>query len=169
MHARAHAGLFGALSVTHLLFYRAFDEMSVSLMTGVCQMGSMYLLGTLVYTTHFPESAWPQRFDLFFSSHQWWHVFVVLAAITIAQEALLKSRRRIAAAPALPERQLATRPPSPHSCHWCPLTNRILPARDRFGVDLESISSHLVVLCAQNDPESVKNTNKTPVVNGHQA
>ena len=43
-------------------------------------MGAVYLLGTVFFCTRFPESVAPSKFDIFFSSHQWWHCFVVLAA-----------------------------------------------------------------------------------------
>ena len=43
-------------------------------------MGLVYLAGVAVYASGVPESLFPQRFDFFFSSHQWWHVAVVAAA-----------------------------------------------------------------------------------------
>ena len=33
-----------------------------------------------MFCTSFPESLAPSRFDYYFSSHQFWHCFVVLAA-----------------------------------------------------------------------------------------
>ena len=40
-----------------------------------------YGLGFVFYITRFPESKFPNRFDLFGSSHQFWHVAVLTAAI----------------------------------------------------------------------------------------
>ena len=50
------------------------------LTAGVVRMGLVYLAGVAVYASGVPESLYPQRFDFFFSSHQWWHVAVVAAA-----------------------------------------------------------------------------------------
>jgi adiponectin receptor len=38
----------------------------------------IYGLGLVFYVTNIPERFWPGRFDIFFSSHQFWHVAVVL-------------------------------------------------------------------------------------------
>ena len=42
---------------------------------------SRYGLGFVFYITRFPESKFPNRFDLLGSSHQFWHVAVLTAAI----------------------------------------------------------------------------------------
>lgn len=43
-------------------------------------MLAMYGVGFLFWYTRFPENMWPGSFDILFHSHQWWHIFVVLAA-----------------------------------------------------------------------------------------
>ena len=53
---------------------------AAQLTAGVVRMGLVYLAGVAVYASGVPESLFPQRFDFFFSSHQWWHVAVVAAA-----------------------------------------------------------------------------------------
>ena len=45
-------------------------------------MGVLYLGGALVYATQFPEFMFPGKFDLFFNSHQVFHIAIVLAAYT---------------------------------------------------------------------------------------
>lgn len=40
----------------------------------------MYGIGFAFYLSKFPESRWPGKFDIWFHSHQWWHVFVVSRA-----------------------------------------------------------------------------------------
>eukprot|EP00047_Mylnosiga_fluctuans_P005711 m.242244 g.242244 ORF g.242244 m.242244 type:complete len:519 (-) comp13992_c0_seq1:222-1778(-) len=40
----------------------------------------LYLVGSLVYVTKFPECIFPGRFDIWLHSHQLWHLFVVAAA-----------------------------------------------------------------------------------------
>lgn len=46
----------------------------------LCLMAMLYLLGALIYSTRFPECVYPGRFDLWCSSHQLWHLFVLTAA-----------------------------------------------------------------------------------------
>lgn len=50
--------------------------------TFVCwtQVYATYAAGIVFYVSYFPECCFPRRFDLVGSSHQLWHVFVVLAA-----------------------------------------------------------------------------------------
>ncbi|KAI1372185.1 mPR-like GPCR protein [Hypoxylon crocopeplum] len=43
--------------------------------------GGLFLLGSLVYATRFPESISPGTFDIYGSSHQIFHVLVVLATV----------------------------------------------------------------------------------------
>ena len=43
-------------------------------------MAGGYLGGALLYATRYPEKAYPGKFDLFFNSHQLFHVMIVLAA-----------------------------------------------------------------------------------------
>ncbi|KAH8129736.1 hypothetical protein FP744_10004487 [Trichoderma asperellum] len=40
------------------------------------------LLGALIYVTKFPESRFPGKFDIYGSSHQLFHILVVLATVT---------------------------------------------------------------------------------------
>ena len=43
--------------------------------------GFMYVFGILFYITRFPEKKYPGRFDLFGSSHQIFHIFVLLGGL----------------------------------------------------------------------------------------
>eukprot|EP01097_Dermamoeba_algensis_P003212 TRINITY_DN2285_c0_g4_i1.p1 TRINITY_DN2285_c0_g4~~TRINITY_DN2285_c0_g4_i1.p1 ORF type:complete len:376 (-),score=48.70 TRINITY_DN2285_c0_g4_i1:123-1250(-) len=45
-------------------------------------MAFLYILGAVIYATRVPERWSPGRYDLWFSSHQIWHVFVFLAALS---------------------------------------------------------------------------------------
>ena len=38
----------------------------------------MYIIGLILYTTRFPENYWNGKFDLIGSSHQIFHIFVLL-------------------------------------------------------------------------------------------
>ncbi|KAJ3220172.1 hypothetical protein HDU67_005498 [Dinochytrium kinnereticum] len=40
-----------------------------------------YLIGCVVYVGKLPESLFPGKFDLFFHSHQIWHVLCIAAAL----------------------------------------------------------------------------------------
>ncbi len=42
--------------------------------------GITYIIGGIIYITRFPEIKYPGKFDYFGSSHQLFHIFVVLAA-----------------------------------------------------------------------------------------
>ena len=43
--------------------------------------GITYIIGGIIYITRFPEIKYPGKFDFFGSSHQLFHIFVVIAAI----------------------------------------------------------------------------------------
>ena len=43
--------------------------------------GVVYGFGAMIFATRFPESKWPGRFDMYGTSHQIFHVFVVGAAV----------------------------------------------------------------------------------------
>lgn len=44
--------------------------------------GFFYLMGLVIYTTHFPEKVFPDTFDIWFNSHTIWHIFVFFAALS---------------------------------------------------------------------------------------
>jgi adiponectin receptor len=43
--------------------------------------GLVYGIGAFFFISRVPESIWPGKFDIWFSSHQFFHVFVVLASL----------------------------------------------------------------------------------------
>eukprot|EP00798_Chlamydomonas_sp_ICE-L_P027201 gene27201-2449_t len=43
--------------------------------------GAIYLTGAAIYVARIPEKWKPGRFDIFLSSHQWFHFAVVAAAL----------------------------------------------------------------------------------------
>lgn len=75
-------GLSAIIPVAHgIIIYglvTAFDSMSLGYML---TMGSMYVVGALIYGWRIPERWWPGKFDYFGGSHQIFHCFVVGAAI----------------------------------------------------------------------------------------
>lgn len=44
--------------------------------------GAMYVFGAFLYAARWPERSYPKRFDIWGSSHQIFHLFVVMAAAT---------------------------------------------------------------------------------------
>ena len=43
------------------------------------EMLALYAVGFVFYVSHWPERAWPRKFDVWLSSHQFWHALIVLA------------------------------------------------------------------------------------------
>ncbi|KAG6603018.1 Adiponectin receptor protein [Phytophthora cinnamomi] len=82
-------GFFGVVPVTHLVWHFGLFDPHVTVMIGpLLLMGLLYTSGAIIYATKFPERFYPGRFDLWFSSHQLWHVCVVAAALVHFANAL---------------------------------------------------------------------------------
>jgi adiponectin receptor len=75
-------GMSGFAPVGHGLLMYGWEEMWVrSGMPFWLLEGLIYGIGAFFFSTRFPESRWPGKFDIFFSSHQIFHVLVVLGSI----------------------------------------------------------------------------------------
>ncbi|KAK4086463.1 hypothetical protein Purlil1_9309 [Purpureocillium lilacinum] len=76
-------GLSGVIPVVHGLSIYGFreleDRMSISWVIG---HGAMYIFGAVLYAVRWPERSSPGAFDIWGSSHQIFHMFVLLAAGT---------------------------------------------------------------------------------------
>ncbi|KAK7398472.1 hypothetical protein QQX98_012159 [Neonectria punicea] len=76
-------GLSGVVPVIHgCMIYgvQGLDErMSVKL---VVLHGAMYIFGAFLYAFRWPERSFPQTFDIWGSSHQIFHMCVIMAAVT---------------------------------------------------------------------------------------
>ncbi|CAI5737038.1 unnamed protein product [Peronospora destructor] len=82
-------GFFGFVPVTHLVWHFGLFDPHVTVMIGpLLLMGLLYTSGAIIYATKFPERFYPGRFDLWFSSHQLWHICVVAAALVHFANAL---------------------------------------------------------------------------------
>lgn len=84
--ARAYAFIATALSgfapIMHGVFLYGWSQMWVrSGMPYYFLEGLVYGLGAFFFVTRIPESIWPGKFDIWFASHQIFHVFVVLASL----------------------------------------------------------------------------------------
>ncbi|ORY63985.1 mPR-typeG-protein-coupled receptor [Pseudomassariella vexata] len=76
-------GLSGFAPIAHGIYMFGFPQML--LQSGLLYYlieGGLFLLGAVVYATRFPERLKPGKFDLYGSSHQIFHVLVVLATVT---------------------------------------------------------------------------------------
>ena len=76
-------GLTGMVAMAHSAFAHNFSPATVAALKGVVvQTGGTYGAGIGFYASRFPESL-PDvsgRFDIVGSSHNWWHVCVLMAA-----------------------------------------------------------------------------------------
>jgi adiponectin receptor len=75
-------GLFGVVPMIHLIWQFGIFDPHVTVMIGpLLIMAALYIAGAVIYATRFPERFYPGRFDVWFSSHQLWHICVVAAAL----------------------------------------------------------------------------------------
>ena len=76
-------GTSGVVPVIHGLqmysYQQLEDRMSLSL---VILHGGMYIFGAFLYAVRWPERTFPGKFDIWGSSHQLFHMFVLMAAAT---------------------------------------------------------------------------------------
>uniref|UniRef100_A0A914E630 Uncharacterized protein n=1 Tax=Acrobeloides nanus TaxID=290746 RepID=A0A914E630_9BILA len=74
-------GLSSIVPALHLLYtdgiHSLFEESSLH---WLLIMGSLYIGGAAIYATRFPERCFPGRCDIWFQSHQLFHMFVIVAA-----------------------------------------------------------------------------------------
>jgi len=87
----ASTAAIGVIPVTHSIFIQQIEEIKemidvalvgqngIFLRLGI--MFALYTLGFIIYITKFPECLFPGKFDLWFNSHQFWHILVFAAAL----------------------------------------------------------------------------------------
>ena len=72
-------GVYAIVPLTHVLFSGV--SLYSDAIYGIALMGALYIVGALLYGFRIPERFFtPGTFDLVFSSHQIFHVCVVVAA-----------------------------------------------------------------------------------------
>ncbi|OTB00617.1 hypothetical protein M426DRAFT_324171 [Hypoxylon sp. CI-4A] len=75
-------GLSGVVPFIHGSVMFGFAEMvKQSGLAYYLAEGALFILGAIVYATRFPESISPGRFDIYGSSHQIFHILVVMATV----------------------------------------------------------------------------------------
>mmetsp|Transcript_14270 Transcript_14270/g.22546 ORF Transcript_14270/g.22546 Transcript_14270/m.22546 type:complete len:482 (-) Transcript_14270:98-1543(-) len=78
------AGLIAFLPFVHILIRWGYDSEQFRIFVAdgyLYVVGCLYLLGTFLYISRYPEKLFPGKFDLFFASHQLWHICVLLASV----------------------------------------------------------------------------------------
>ncbi|KAI1298769.1 Adiponectin receptor protein [Halotydeus destructor] len=70
-------GLSSVIPVIHLFFLAHTGVNHAALIL----MGALYIFGAVLYANRIPERIWPGKCDLWFQSHQIFHVCVVAAAL----------------------------------------------------------------------------------------
>ncbi|KAM7360256.1 adiponectin receptor isoform 1-T2 [Cochliomyia hominivorax] len=75
---------FGLSGIIPAIHYGAmegwFTQISKSSLGWLLLMGFLYILGALLYALRVPERWFPGKFDLWFQSHQLFHILVIAAA-----------------------------------------------------------------------------------------
>lgn len=73
-------GLSGVIPGVHIMVLQGWSK-SVSFGAPLLFTGILYMAGTALYTARLPERIFPGRCDIWFQSHQIFHVLVVLATL----------------------------------------------------------------------------------------
>lgn len=74
-------GLSGLIPGTHyIMTFGAYKAFNVGALGWLLLMAVLYIFGACLYAARIPERLFPGKFDIWFQSHQIFHVFVVAAA-----------------------------------------------------------------------------------------
>ncbi|AEO67128.1 uncharacterized protein THITE_118384 [Thermothielavioides terrestris NRRL 8126] len=74
-------GLSGVVPILHALSVYGYRELDQRMgLSWVILQGALYIFGAFLYAVRWPECKYPGTFDIWGSSHQLFHVFVLLAA-----------------------------------------------------------------------------------------
>jgi adiponectin receptor len=74
-------GLSAVFPIIHGLFAFGYRHLNKAIgLSWLVLQGALYILGAAIYAARIPERVWPGRFDIFFASHQIFHVLVIVAA-----------------------------------------------------------------------------------------
>ncbi|KAL8400444.1 hypothetical protein RB594_000725 [Gaeumannomyces avenae] len=74
-------GVSGVVPIVHAVTVDGFAALDARMgLRWVLLQGGLYIFGAFLYAARWPERAFPGRFDIWGSSHQLFHIFVLLAA-----------------------------------------------------------------------------------------
>eukprot|EP00440_Ansanella_granifera_P028449 gb/GFBE01030915.1/.p1 GENE.gb/GFBE01030915.1/~~gb/GFBE01030915.1/.p1 ORF type:complete len:343 (+),score=35.73 gb/GFBE01030915.1/:1-1029(+) len=76
--------VLGLVPAVHFTCVASQKEIDL-LLPYLLNMFGCYGVGAMFYVSRFPESRWPGHFDILGHSHQFWHLFVLLAAASWVQ------------------------------------------------------------------------------------
>jgi adiponectin receptor len=76
-------GVFGTVPIVHGLIVDGYEELEERMsLSWIVAHGILYIFGAFLYAVRWPERSFPGTFDIWGSSHQLFHMFVLLAAGT---------------------------------------------------------------------------------------
>ncbi|GAB1318716.1 PHO36-regulatory role in lipid and phosphate metabolism [Madurella fahalii] len=74
-------GLSGVVPIIHALTFYGYGQLDERMgLNWVILQGALYIFGAFLYAARWPERQFPGTFDIWGSSHQIFHIFVLLAA-----------------------------------------------------------------------------------------
>lgn len=74
-------GLSGCIPAFHYVINEGlYHAINFAALGWLVLMAVLYIVGALIYALRIPERIWPGKFDIWFQSHQIFHVFVITAA-----------------------------------------------------------------------------------------
>lgn len=74
-------GLSGVIPAMHYVITDGFYEaIEYAALGWLVLMAILYITGAVIYAVRIPERIWPGKFDIWFQSHQIFHMFVIAAA-----------------------------------------------------------------------------------------
>jgi len=82
--------LFGVIPSAHWYFIATSLQYDLFCLRVLAMLG-FYSLGFIFYYSHFPETCNPGKYDIWFHSHQFWHICVFLA-VYIWEDALIQAQ-----------------------------------------------------------------------------
>lgn len=75
-------GLSGIIPAVHYGFLEGwFNSVSLKSLAWLFLMGSLYIVGAVLYALRIPERFFPGKFDIWLHSHQIFHMFVISGAL----------------------------------------------------------------------------------------
>lgn len=76
-------GVSGVVPVVHGINIHGFQKLDERMgLSWVLAEGALYIVGAIIYAIRWPERLFPTRFDIWGSSHQIFHVLILMAAAT---------------------------------------------------------------------------------------
>jgi adiponectin receptor len=88
-------GLSGLIPTLHYVIIDGLHRaVNLAKLEYILLMGFLYIIGAALYATRFPECVWPGKFDIWFQSHQIFHIFVVAASVVHLYSMMAVARNR---------------------------------------------------------------------------